>query len=60
MGQLISLDAVAEEIGISKRSVRRLVSTGELRAFKIGERTVRVDTDDIAAVLRPIIPNGKP
>ena len=57
MGKIISLDATAEELGISKRVVRRLISTGQLRAYKVGKAIVRVDVDDIAAVLKPIVPN---
>ena len=57
MGKIISLDATAEELGISKRGVQRLISTGQLRAYKVGKAIVRVDVDDIAAVLKPIVPN---
>ncbi len=57
MGKKVSLDAVAEELGISKRGVRRLISEGRLRAYKIGQKAIRIDTDDIAAVLKPIVPS---
>jgi excisionase family DNA binding protein len=59
MGRKLSLDAVAEELGISKRSVRRLISSGELRAYRIGRAAIRIDSDDLAAVLTPVIPDGK-
>ena len=56
MGKKISLDAAAEELGMSKRSVRRLISTGQLRAYRIGRQMVRIDCDDLAAALKPIVP----
>jgi excisionase family DNA binding protein len=60
MGQKISLDAAAVELGASKRTVRRMITSGKLRAYRIGDSSlVRIDRDDLAKVLRPVIPNGK-
>lgn len=59
MGQKITLAETAERLGVSKDSVRRLISSGQLRAYRIGSQySIRVDTDDIAAVLTPIVPKG--
>jgi excisionase family DNA binding protein len=59
MGKKITLNATADELGISLRSVRRLITGGKLRAYKIGKHSVRVDVDDIDKVLKPVIPDGK-
>lgn len=60
MGQKISLDAAADELGVSKRSVRRLISGGELRAYRLGKSSlIRIDRDDLEKVLQPVVPNGK-
>ncbi|WP_082959696.1 helix-turn-helix domain-containing protein [Mycobacterium sp. E2462] len=60
MGCKITLDAAADELGVSKRTVRRLISTGELRAYLIGKgRLVRVDRDDLASVIHEVVPSGK-
>jgi excisionase family DNA binding protein len=60
MGKKLSLRATANELGISVTGVRRLISTGELPAYRVGRAAVRaavrIDVDDIAAVLKPIIP----
>jgi excisionase family DNA binding protein len=58
VGKKISMDATAKELGISTRGVRRAISSGQLRAYKIG-KLIRIDTDDIGAVLRmsTIIPS---
>jgi excisionase family DNA binding protein len=57
MGKMISLDAAAERVGASKRTVRRLISTGQLRAYRIGRTMVRVDSDDLATLFKPIAPS---
>jgi excisionase family DNA binding protein len=60
MGKKISMAAAADELGISLRGIRRLISSGELRAIRIGRQSIRIDVDDIAAVGKPVVPNGKP
>jgi excisionase family DNA binding protein len=48
MGQKISLDAAGAELGASKSTVRRLISSGKLPAYRVGKTTmVRVDRDDL-------------
>ncbi|OBJ09667.1 excisionase family DNA-binding protein [Mycobacterium sp. 1465703.0] len=60
MGKKISLDTAADELGVSKRTVRQLISDGVLPAFKVGRTSaVRIDADELPQVLRPITPNGK-
>lgn len=59
LGKKITLDAVADELGMSKRTVRRMISSGDLPAYLIGKRCVRVDSDDLAAVCKPIVPNHR-
>jgi excisionase family DNA binding protein len=56
MGKKVSLRKTGDELGISQRGVRRLISSGELRAYRVGRAAIRIDVDDIAAVLKPIIP----
>ncbi len=59
MGKKISTDQAAADLGISKRTLRRLISSGDLKAYKIGKGIVRIDTDDLADVFKPIQPDGK-
>jgi excisionase family DNA binding protein len=58
MGKKVTLQYIADHLGVSLRTARRLVTDGELKAYKVGGHLVRIDVDDIAAVLRPIVPNG--
>jgi excisionase family DNA binding protein len=60
MGQKIKIDAAAEEMNTSSRTIRRLISDGQLRAYRLGRSSVvRIDRDDLLKLLRPIVPNGK-
>ena len=42
------MDDAAERLAISKRGVRRLVSSGKLKAYRINARVIRVDSADLA------------
>ena len=44
------IDEVAEILGLSTRTVRRLIARGELVACRLG-RSVRVHPDDLAAYI---------
>jgi excisionase family DNA binding protein len=48
MPRLHLIDEVAAILGVSARTVRRLIAAGELLACRLG-RLVRVHPDDLAA-----------
>jgi excisionase family DNA binding protein len=48
--KLLLIDQVAEGLGVSTRTVRRLIARGELVACRLG-RSVRVHPDDPAAYI---------
>lgn len=50
----VSLADVADIYGISERSCRRLIAEGELPAYRIGKRAVRVKASDLDDLARPI------
>ena len=50
VSKLYTMEEVAEILGLSKRSVQRLVATGALRVHRLG-RAVRVSDSDIAILL---------
>jgi excisionase family DNA binding protein len=54
MGKKISMDAAADQLGVCKRTIERSIEIGELPAYKIGTKLVRVDADDVAALLKPM------
>jgi excisionase family DNA binding protein len=58
VGKKISMDAAADELGVQKRTIQRFIATGELPAYKVGIKVVRVDADDVAELLKPMHPNN--
>lgn len=60
MGQKLTVDEAAAALRISRRGVRNMISSGELPAYRVGKTvSVRVDADDLAALLTPVLPGGK-
>jgi excisionase family DNA binding protein len=60
MGKKISLKAASDELGVSKSSLRRMITTGELPAVRIGKgrSIIRIDVDDLAKVVNPVVPSS--
>jgi excisionase family DNA binding protein len=55
MGQKVSLDEAANHVGMSKRSIERLIERGQLAAYRVADiRAIRVDLDDLEKLLKPI------
>lgn len=50
----ISLQQMADKYGLSVKSCRRMVATGALPAFRIGERVIRVRERDVEALMQPV------
>jgi excisionase family DNA binding protein len=57
--QLITLSAAAEQLGVCTRTIRRWISEGELRAYRVGPRILRVDQADLDKLLRPLPTLGR-
>ncbi|WP_193117351.1 helix-turn-helix domain-containing protein [Brachybacterium tyrofermentans] len=54
MNPLITLDDAAEMLAVNTRTIRRYVSAGDLPAFRLGPRHIRVKHDDVLALLVPV------
>ena len=52
MMELISLRQAARELHISERTVRGAVRSGELSAFQLGKRTLRVERSELQQWVR--------
>ncbi|WP_082683836.1 MULTISPECIES: helix-turn-helix domain-containing protein [unclassified Mycobacterium] len=50
----LTLHQAAERVGLSEKTLRRYVSDGRLRAYRVGARAIRIDTADLDALSRPI------
>jgi excisionase family DNA binding protein len=51
---MISMFEAAERLGVSEKSVRRFIAAGRLTGYRIGPRLIRVDRDEVEALLQRI------
>lgn len=52
--RLVSLPQAAEMLGVTTRTLRRYIADGRLSAYRLGPRMLRVDLDELDALLRPL------
>lgn len=45
--RLVSLTEAADILGLSVKTVRRYIASGDLDAVRLGRRTIRIKTDSI-------------
>lgn len=57
--RLASLDAAAEYIGVTTRTLRRWIADGDIVAYRLGRRIVRIDLDEVDDKLCKPVPNAK-
>ncbi|MEU7140861.1 helix-turn-helix domain-containing protein [Nocardia sp. NPDC046473] len=55
---LMTMREAANKVKLSVRTLERLIATGDLRAYRVGARSVRVDPNDLAELVRPIAVAG--
>ncbi|MEV0292592.1 helix-turn-helix domain-containing protein [Nocardia sp. NPDC050710] len=53
-GQLISLREAAVLAEVSSKTVRRWISHGRLRAYRMGPRLLRVERNELLGVAKPV------
>jgi excisionase family DNA binding protein len=49
-----SLDAAATHIAVSRKSIRRMISEGKITGYRAGDRLIRVDLNELNALMSPI------
>lgn len=50
----LTIAQAAEQLGVHHISVRRYISRGLLRAYRIGPRMIRIRAEDVEALRKPI------
>ncbi len=50
---MLTVAEAADELAVTERFIRKLISTGQLRAVKVGTRIVRIRRTDLEDLLRP-------
>lgn len=52
--QMISPAQAARVLGVSYSTIRRMVASGQLRAYRYGDRLIRIDPADLDKARRPV------
>jgi excisionase family DNA binding protein len=50
----VSLNVASEYLGVSVKTVRRMIAAGEITGYRFGKRLLRVDLVEVESALRPI------
>ncbi len=46
----VSIALGAEKLGVSERTIRRMIASGLIKGYKVGPRLVRINLDDLEAL----------
>lgn len=52
--QWVAPSRVADHLGVSEKTVRRLIASGDLEARRMGKRLIRVSRDSLLALGQPV------
>jgi excisionase family DNA binding protein len=47
----LNVEQVAEKLGVSERTIRRLIASRHLKVFRVGQRSWRIDQADLHAYI---------
>jgi|SoiMethySBSTD1v2_1073268.scaffolds.fasta_scaffold387037_2 excisionase family DNA binding protein len=50
----LSMNQAADEMGVHPKTIRRWITAGHLPAFRIAGNQVRIKTEDLDALAKPI------
>lgn len=56
--RLASIPQAADEYGVCSKTIRRYISAGRITGYRFGPRMIRVDLDEIDAMMRPLATAG--
>lgn len=54
MTAMLTLDAAAARLAVDTKTLRRYISAGDLPAYRLGKRAIRLRSADVDALLSPI------
>jgi excisionase family DNA binding protein len=52
--RLVSLAFAGEYLGVSEPTLRRAIASGQLKAFRVGTKLLRIDFDELESFATPI------
>jgi len=55
----LTVTEVAERLNVSEKTVRVMIASGELPAYRIGSRLIRIRLEDFEALWKPVLGGGR-
>ena len=55
---LVPLNVGAERLGVSIKTIRRRIAAGELTAYRVGTKIIRIDLEEVDGLLHRIPTSG--
>ena len=52
--RLVTLTEAADYAACNERTIRRRIASGDLTAYRLGKRLLRVDLDELDAAMQPV------
>lgn len=52
--RIASINEAAQYVGCTTKTIRRRIAAGDLTGYRFGPRLIRVDLDEVDAILCPI------
>ncbi|WP_082109643.1 helix-turn-helix domain-containing protein [Mycobacterium sp. UM_Kg1] len=50
----LSIKQAADHYGVCDKTIRRKIAEGELKAYRVGKRAIRVDRESLLALEKPM------
>ena len=55
----LSIAEVAQSLKVSEKTVRSMIASGELAAYRIGSRLIRIRVEDFESIWKPVLGGGQ-
>ena len=52
------IQSTSKQYGVSEKTLRRYIAQGKITGYRFGPRMIRVDLDEVEALLQPIPAGG--
>jgi excisionase family DNA binding protein len=49
-----SLSAAADYLGVNEKTIRRHIAVGRITGYRLGNRLIRIDLNELDQVMRPL------
>lgn len=57
--QIVGIQQAAAWAGVHPDTIRRRIAAGQLKAYRLGPRLIRVDLQEVESLMRPIPTRGE-